>query len=39
MLGVNLYVYCVILSKGNINILGEGDKVYEASLVVTVCEQ
>ena len=30
---------CVILPKGNTNILGVGDKVYEALLVVTVCEQ
>ena len=30
---------CIILPKDNINILGVGDKVYEALLVVTVCEQ
>ena len=30
---------CVILNKGNINILDVGDKVYEALLMVTVCEQ
>ena len=30
---------CVILPKDNINILGVWDKVYEALLVVNVCEQ
>ena len=30
---------CVILPKGNINILGVGDKMYEALLVVIACEQ
>ena len=30
---------CVILPEGNINILGVGDKVYEAVLVATFCEQ
>ena len=32
-------LFCVILPEGNINILRVGDKVYDACLVVNVCEQ